>query len=173
MLRLLPEEGKPADFNGAVGRYSITARMDSKEVDTGDAAIYTVTIKGTGNLPVINAPAINWPRDMESYDVNSKENIDQTVAPLGGSKTFAYSFVATKPGKYSLPPVQMSYFDPASHSYKNTESGSVQIQVNQVKGTKKTGSRSDSHKNNSSGLDPLRTMVGCFPGDPDRDHVYI
>ncbi len=136
-VKALPEEGKPADFNGAVGRYSITARMDSKEVDTGDAAIYTVTIKGTGNLPVINAPAINWPRDMESYDVNSKENIDQTVAPLGGSKTFAYSFVATKPGKYSLPPVQMSYFDPASHSYKNTESGSVQIQVNQVKGTKK------------------------------------
>jgi hypothetical protein len=112
--------------------------MNSKEVDTGDAAIYTVTIKGTGNLPVINAPAINWPRDMESYDVNSKENIDKAVAPLGGAKTFAYSFVATKPGKYNLPPVQMSYFDPASRLYKSTESGPVQIQVNQVKGTKKT-----------------------------------
>ena len=36
----------------------------------------------------------SWPRDMESYDVSSKENIDKAIAPLGGSKTFTYSFYA-------------------------------------------------------------------------------
>ncbi len=62
---------------------------------------------------------------MESYDVNSKENIDKTIAPLGGSKTFTYSFICSKPGVYTIPPVQISYFDPPTKTYKSTQSRSV------------------------------------------------
>jgi len=129
-VKPLPETGKPADFNGAVGKYSIDASLDSKEVDTGDAAILTVTVKGSGNLPVINAPLISWPAGTESYDVSSKEKIDKTVAPLSGSKIFDYHFISAKPGKYILPPISMSYFDPASRSYKTIETGSLQFQAN-------------------------------------------
>jgi hypothetical protein len=128
-VKPLPEEGKPADFNGAVGKYSITASLNTKEVDTGDAANLSVAIKGTGNLPVINAPVINWPVNMESYDVSNKENIDKTVAPLGGTKTYSYSFICTKPGKYILPPVRMSYFDPVAKAYKNIESDPLDLIV--------------------------------------------
>jgi BatD DUF11 like domain len=137
-VKPLPEAGKPADFNGAVGKYSILSSIDSKEVDTGDAAILSVMVKGTGNLPVITAPVINWPADMESYDMNSKENIDNANAPLGGSKTFAYSFIAAKPGKYTLAPVQLSYFDPAAKIYKTIQSDPVQIRVNQARKKKNT-----------------------------------
>ena len=126
-VKPLPEAGKPADFNGAVGKYSIQASINTNAVDTGDAAILTVIVKGTGNLPVINAPAIVWPPGMESYDVSSKENIDKSTAPLGGSKTFSYSFICSKPGQYELPPVKLSYFDPASQSYKTIESNPVHI----------------------------------------------
>ena len=129
-VKPLPEAGKPMDFNGAVGKYSIRASIDSKEVDTGDAAKLTVTIKGSGNLPVINAPAVNWPAEMESYDVNTKENIDKTKVPLSGSKTYAYSFISNRPGKYVIPPVKLSYFDPASHSYKTIETDPVDLRVN-------------------------------------------
>jgi len=137
-VKPLPEEGKPADFNGAVGKYTIHASMNTPEVDTGDAAILSVTVKGTGNLPLINAPVINWPGNMESYDMSSKEDIEKANAPLGGSKTFSYNFITSKPGKYTLPSVQMSYFDPASKIYKTTETDPVQIQVNQVKKIKNT-----------------------------------
>ena len=128
-VKPLPEEDKPADFNGAVGKYSITSSLNTREVDTGDAAILSVSIKGTGNLPVINAPTIDWPVNMESYDVSNKENIDKTVAPLGGTKTYSYSFICTKPGKYVLPPVKMSYFDPAAKVYKNIESDPLNLVV--------------------------------------------
>jgi BatD DUF11 like domain len=128
-VKPLPEAGKPEDFNGAVGKYSITASLNTKEVDTGDAANLSVFVKGTGNLPVINAPAISWPANMESYDVSNKENIDKTVAPLGGTKTYSYSFICTKPGKYILPPVKMSYFDPAAKSYKTIESDPLDLTV--------------------------------------------
>jgi BatD DUF11 like domain len=129
-VKPLPDTGKPSDFNGAVGNYSIQASLDSKQVDTGDASNLIVTIKGSGNLPVINAPAINWPSEIESYDVNTKENIEKTVIPLGGSKTYTYSFVPNKPGKYILPPVKLSYFDPVSHSYKSVETDAMQLKVN-------------------------------------------
>ena len=129
-VKPLPEAGKPADFNGAVGKYSIAASLDSKKVDTGDASILTVSVKGTGNLPVINAPVINWPQNMESYEASSKENIDKTVAPLSGSKTYSYSFICTKPGKYILPPVKLSYFDPASRTYKTIASDPLNLDVN-------------------------------------------
>jgi len=128
-VKPLPEEGKPADFNGAVGKYSIAASLNTREVDTGDAANLSVAIKGTGNLPVINAPTINWPTNMESYDVSNKENIDKTVAPLGGNKTYTYSFICSKPGNYILPPVKMSYFDPAAKVYKNVESDPLNLIV--------------------------------------------
>jgi hypothetical protein len=129
-VKPLPEAGKPVDFTGAVGKYTIQASIDSKEVDTGDVGYLSVEVKGYGNLPMINSPVINWPANMESYDVNSKENIDKTVAPLSGSKTYTYSFICTKPGKYVLPPVQMNYFDPVSRTYKTVESDPLHVQIN-------------------------------------------
>jgi hypothetical protein len=107
-------------------------------VDTGDAANLSVFVKGAGNLPVINAPAISWPANMESYEVSNKENIDKTVAPLGGTKTYSYSFICTKPGKYILPPVKMSYFDPATKVYKTIESDPLSLTV---RPSKETGKR--------------------------------
>ncbi|MEO6961376.1 MAG: BatD family protein [Puia sp.] len=128
-VKPLPENGKPADFNGAVGRYSIGASLDSKEIDTGDAALLTLTVKGEGNLPMINAPTVDWPENMASYDVNSKENINKANAPLGGSKTYSYSFSCNKPGQYILPPVKLSYFDPAANAYKTVQTDPVHIHM--------------------------------------------
>jgi len=136
-VKPLPEAGKPADFNGAVGKYSIQASVDSREVDTGDAALLSIEVKGTGNLPVINAPSVSWPANMESYDVSSKENINKAMAPLSGSKTFTYSFICTQPGNYILSPVTMSYFDPGSGKYKTAGSDSIYIQVNRAKKKKR------------------------------------
>ncbi len=132
-VKPLPEAGKPIDFNGAVGKYSVQASFNSLAVDTGDAAILTVLVKGSGNLPVINAPSVNWPANMESYDVSSKENIEKSVAPLSGSKTFSFNFLCSKTGQYLLPPIKLSYFDPESQSYKTVESNTLYITANPSK----------------------------------------
>jgi hypothetical protein len=129
-VKPLPEEGKPTDFNGAVGKYSIQSSLDTKQVDTGDAANLLVVVKGSGNLPVVTSPAIEWPQGMESYDANSKENINKTIAPLSGIKTYTYSFTASGAGKYILPPVKFSYFDPEARTYKTIETAPLTLQVN-------------------------------------------
>ena len=129
-VKPLPEINKPADFNGAVGRFSIQASVDTKEIDSGDAAVLTVKVNGAGNLPMINAPVVEWPAAMESYDVSSKEDINKADAPLSGSKTYSYSFSCTKNGKYVLPPVRLSYFDPAANAYKTAQTDPVHIEIN-------------------------------------------
>jgi hypothetical protein len=132
-VKPLPDARRPVDFGGAVGRFSIGASVDSKEIDTGDAAILKVTVKGNGNLPMINAPTVEWPAEMESYDVSSKEDINKAIAPLGGSKTFSYSFTCTKTGKYSLPPIRFSYFDPAADTYRIVQTDPIPIQFNHAR----------------------------------------
>jgi hypothetical protein len=145
-VKPLPDAGKPTDFNGAVGKYSIQASVNSNSLDTGDAAILTVVVKGSGNLPVINAPAIVWPASMESYDVSSKENIDKSTAPLGGSKIFSYSFICSRTGQYELAPVKLSYFDPASQLYKSVESNPIHITANPSKKKRIVGPANISNK---------------------------
>lgn len=133
-VKPLPDKNKPADFKGAVGKFTLQAELKNKTIATEDAALLEVAIQGTGNLPVINAPNLALPAGMEAFDPVVKENIDKTVYPLQGSKTFAYTFIAHDTGSFTIPAVQFSYFDPAASSYKTVHSDPFVIRV--LKGTK-------------------------------------
>lgn len=132
-VKPLPDENKPADFNGAVGHFTVQANVENKNLTAQDAATLKVTVKGSGNLSVVNAPAIKWPSDIENYDANTKENIDKTVAPLSGTKTFEYNFIPKQAGDYIIPAIQLSYFDPASNSYKTATAQSLNFTVKAAK----------------------------------------
>lgn len=128
-VKPLPEESRPLTYNGAVGKFAIEAGIESKNIMAQDAAILKVTVKGSGNLPVVNAPVISWPPGFDSYDPAEKENIDKSVAPLSGYKTFEYSFVPKEKGNYNIPAIEFSYFDPESSSYKTIESKPLTLEV--------------------------------------------
>jgi hypothetical protein len=128
-VKPLPEESKPVSFNGAVGHFAMEAGIENKNARAQDAAILKVTVKGAGNLPVVNAPFVKWPSGVESYDAAVKDNIDKTIAPLSGTKTFEYSFIPKIKGRYDIPAIEFSYFDPASSSYKTLLSKPLSIEV--------------------------------------------
>jgi hypothetical protein len=136
LVKALPEQNKPANFSGAVGHYSLEAAIENKNITAHDAAILKVTLKGDGNLPLVNAPGVDWPSGVESYDASAKEEIDKSVAPLSGTKTFEYSFIPKHAGDYLMPAVSFSYFDPQSSSYKTVESKPLNFLV--ASATKKT-----------------------------------
>ena len=60
--------GKPANFSGGVGEFSITSSINSKEVKTNDAITIKLVISGTGNLKLIANPEIKFPEDFDVYD---------------------------------------------------------------------------------------------------------
>ncbi|HWB91880.1 MAG TPA: BatD family protein [Puia sp.] len=128
-VKPLPEESKPAGFNGAVGSFSIEASLSNKSVTADDEATLHVVVKGKGNLPVIAAPAVNWPSGIQAFDPTAKEDVNKTVAPMSGSKSFDYVFTPRTAGHYTIPAINFPYFDPASQSYKTAGTQALDIQV--------------------------------------------
>ena len=128
-VKPLPTAGQPRSFDGAVGRFSVTAALKYPLIKAGEANTLAVAIKGNGNLPMINAPAVTWPDKVEAFDPTAKENLHPEVAPLAGTKTFEYLFTPKDTGTVVIPPVAFSYFDPASQSYKTDSTHSFNLRV--------------------------------------------
>lgn len=129
LVKALPLENKPESFNGAVGQFTLTAALDTRNIVAEDAAVLKLTVKGSGNLPVVNAPVVSWPKGIEDYSANAKEQVDKTVAPMSGFKTFEYKFIPSVPGAYTIPPLTFSYFDPLKAVYKTLETQAFDIKV--------------------------------------------
>ena len=128
-VKPLPEENKPANFNGAVGNFSIEASLGNTVVAAQDEATLHVVVKGKGNLPVITAPVVEWPAGIDAFDPTAKEDVNKAIAPMSGSKSFDYKFTARDSGRYVIPAINISYFDPTSQMYKSTGSEPMELRV--------------------------------------------
>ena len=129
IVKPLPEVNKPSGFNGAVGDFSVEANLGTRTLSTQDEATLTVVVRGKGNLPVVAAPVVNWPKGIEAFDPTAKESVNKTVAPMSGAKTFDYVFTPKSPGHYIIPAVNFPYFDPASQTYKTAATAPIDINV--------------------------------------------
>ncbi|MGX5818083.1 BatD family protein [Chitinophaga lutea] len=154
-VKPLPAEGRPASFNGAVGRFSMTAATDKKSLTTDDALTLKVTINGQGNVNLLNAPPLNIPGAFEKYDPTISDNIEKNSNPLSGSRQFQYVLMPTEAGAHTLPPVEFSYFDPEANAYKTLQSSPFEVDVKQGKLTR----REKEDFGNANELSGLRTDV--------------
>lgn len=119
----------PDGFKGAVGNYQLSVMMDRDSCRTGEATVLRLKISGSGNLPVINAPVIDWPKGVESFEPKVKEDYDPLSVPLSGEKTFEYSFVPVHEGDLVIPPISFTYFDPTAKQYRGLNNPSFTVQV--------------------------------------------
>jgi len=137
-IKPLPEDTKPANFSGAVGDFSIQASIVNRNITAQDDATLHVVIKGKGNLPVINAPQVSWPDGIDAFDPATKEDINKTVAPMTGTKSFDFAFSPRSAGHFIIPAIHLPYFDPATQTYKTAVTEPVDFQV--MAGTRKKAS---------------------------------
>jgi hypothetical protein len=120
---------KPANFNGAIGAFTIDAALKNQEIHAGDAIQLRLAIKGQGNFTMINAPVLSLPAGMEAYEPSIKEDVDKSIYPLSGVKTFDYILNGKDTGWYNIPPVEFSYFDPASGTYRTSSSSGFKVHI--------------------------------------------
>ena len=78
--------GAPASFKGGVGKFSISAELSKDSLRTHDAASLIVTIKGQGNVSLLEEPDVVFPPDFEVYDTKVSESVDK-ASGMSGSKT--------------------------------------------------------------------------------------
>ncbi len=122
-------ENQPAGFNGAVGRFTVTAGIDKQEVKTNEAITLKVNVKGNGNIKLIELPSFRFPADLEVYDPKITDNIDAGSNGITGSKTFEYLIIPRHAGSFEIPAWSFSYFDPAAGSFKTFTSDIIRINV--------------------------------------------
>ncbi|MVN22636.1 BatD family protein [Mucilaginibacter arboris] len=126
----LPTTGKPVDFTGAVGSFSLYTDADKKELKANETLNYTVEISGTGNLNLIDAPKINLPADLEKYDPKTTDRITVDSNGVSGSRKFSYLLIPRHQGDFTLNPVNFTYFNPASKKYITLPGKAFRIKVN-------------------------------------------
>jgi hypothetical protein len=128
-VKPLPAVNQPGSFDGAVGKFLMVASLKTPIVKAGETANLLVQIKGNGNLPMINAPAINWPSSVEAFEPTAKEEIHPEIAPLSGVKTFEYVFSPKDTGEVTIPPVRFAYFDPVAKSYRTDSTKAFALRI--------------------------------------------
>lgn len=128
-VKPLPLANQPTAFPGAVGQFSIAVNTPPSPIRQGDLVKIQVVISGTGNLPLITAPVVVWPKGVDTADPAVKEDLNKYTYPLSGSKQFEYSFAAPDTGDCIIPAISFHYFDPAQNAYKTAVSQPVTLHI--------------------------------------------
>ena len=113
--------GAPASFGGGVGEFTMSAALTKDSLKTHDAASLKLTVKGRGNVSLLEAPVVNFPPDFEVYDVKT--------ADIPGGKTFEYPFIPRSHGEFVIGPIEYSYYDINSRKYVSLSSGELSLNV--------------------------------------------
>jgi BatD DUF11 like domain len=125
LVKPLPTKKVPLSFNGAVGNFKISASINQTNFSTDDVGKLTVEIVGSGNLQLINAPEIVWPKGLAIFDSSSVDYLDKNTIPVSGSRAFNYTFTIDSAGTYNTPKIEFSYFDVNTASYKTLQTNVV------------------------------------------------
>ena len=121
--------GKPANFSGGVGEFTLSSSISTQELKTNDAVTIKLVISGTGNMKLINTPEVGFPQDFEIYDPKVDNKFNLTRNGLAGNKVIEYLAIPRHAGTYTIPPIEFSYFDLKSQSYKTLKTDAYTLNV--------------------------------------------
>jgi len=128
-VRPLPEEGRPAGFSGAVGRFKLSVEADRQDARVNDAVGLRVQIVGEGSLNAVDAPEIADLSDFKKYEPKVTTSSDVNRDTFRSEKTWDYVVIPLAPGEQEIPPVTFSYFEPEEKIYKEVTSERIPISV--------------------------------------------
>ncbi|WP_203257472.1 BatD family protein [Hyunsoonleella ulvae] len=145
-VKPLPQQGKPADFTGAVGDFSFKVTTSKTELDATESLQAKVEVRGKGNLKLFKLPKMNLPSSLEVYEPEHEENVSTTSRGMQGSISDTYTVVPQYKGKYPIPSISFSYFDLKTESYKRLSSDEIVINV--LDGPVSNASKASNNTNN-------------------------
>lgn len=116
-VHVKPLPSAPNGFSGAVGSFNVKADVDTREVKANEAITYRLTISGNGNLMLIDAPQIDFPKVFEVYDPQVNDHINRSNSGVSGSRTFEWVLIPREKGKYEIPAFNFVYFDAKAGKY--------------------------------------------------------
>ena len=128
-VRPLPTAGKPADFSGAVGNFDFSVTTSKTNLNATESLQAKVQVSGKGNLKLFKLPEPNLPSALEVYEPEFEEGVRTTLSGSQGKVSNNYTIVPSFKGKYPIPSISFSYFDPKAEKYNTINSDEIVINV--------------------------------------------
>jgi hypothetical protein len=154
----LPAEGRPVDFHGAIGTFSIVSDVSPIKADVGDPLTLRMRVTGSGNFDRVDSPMLEHPDQWKTYPPKSSFNTSDPLA-FSGMKTFEQPVIATKPGVQELPSLAFSYFDPNARRYETARSASLSVTISPALADSQTAPQGPS----TAGLPENKYAAGLRP----------
>lgn len=120
----VPKKGKPADYQGGVGDFTLDVDVEPKNVKVGDPITVRMTIGGRGNLDTVTAPTFGSLDGFKTYEPQ--------VSKKGYQKTYEQVLIPKTADIKEVPEVSLSFFNPHTKKYETLRKGPFKIEI--VKG---------------------------------------
>ncbi|MHC5201137.1 BatD family protein [Myroides sp. LJL119] len=127
--KALPTQDQPSNFSGAVGDFNFKAVPNKRELKAGELLNLKVEVSGRGNLNLLKMPTPTANSALEIYDPVYSEKLSTGLYGIQGSRTNNYTIIPQYQGEYTIDPMEFSYFDLASKTYKTITTDSIKINV--------------------------------------------
>jgi len=121
--------GKPASFAGGVGEFDLKSSITTTELKANEAVTLKLEISGVGNMKLVSTPDVDFPQDFETYDPKVDNKFSLTRNGLSGKKVIEYLAIPRHAGTFTIPPVEFSYFDLKTKSYKTLTTEPYELNV--------------------------------------------
>jgi hypothetical protein len=117
-VKALPDEGRPAGFSGAVGRFALQADAMPRDIAVGDLVTVTLRIIGEGLPDACTPPTVPEAPDIKTYEVKPvpEENND-------AQRVFRQTLVPVAATVRAIPAVSFAYFDARQGQYRTLTAG--------------------------------------------------
>jgi hypothetical protein len=131
--KALPLEGKPVNFTGAVGDFNFSVALSKDILKANETSQVKVKISGKGNLKLFELPTVETPAELEMYQPERKERVRVNASGISGAVTDTYTVVPLYKGKYKIPSISFSYFNPKEKKYKTIATEDFFVDVREGK----------------------------------------
>ncbi|MBF7091062.1 protein BatD [Flavobacterium sp. ALJ2] len=128
-VKALPETNKPEGFSGAVGRFDFKVTPSKTTLKNGEGLELVVSATGSGNMKLFTLPKPVVPNALEMYDPVHDEKVNTTLSGMSGKVSDTYTIIPQYKGNYAIKPMQFSYFDLNTGSYKTITSPEIMVNV--------------------------------------------
>src|SRR5690606_18656958 len=96
---------------------------------TDESLPLDIIISGTGNFKLMAKPRIDFPPELAVGDPVIQDTITSRTPGIRGEKRFTYMLNPERPGTYTIPAFEFSYFDPVAGKYVTRSVPSQSLRV--------------------------------------------
>ena len=130
-VKPLPTEGRPMDFSGAVGQFQVQARVEDPNVVVGQPFALKLRFEGRGNAKRLDLPELKLPENLEVYEIQNDSKFFRTGTSY---RDFTVLLIPKSEGEITIPPIGVSYFDPAQNKYVQLNTNPLQVRAMPAQG---------------------------------------